>query len=58
MPNDKPQTTLTWETFCDESYYHLWCVRRKTEREFGQAYHVVDQQEANHLLELLNRVAP
>lgn len=47
----------TWEFFCDESYYHLWCVRRVTEREFSQSYHVVNEQEARHLSELLNRVA-
>ena len=50
-------TEPAWETFCDASYYHLWCVRRINEREFGQCYHVVNAQEAKHLVELLNRVA-
>ena len=47
-----------WETFCDANYYHLWCVRKIGEREFGQSYHLLNAQEANHLVELLNRAAP
>ena len=57
--NSNTQTTAepTWETFCDASYYDLWLVRRRSEREFGQGYHIANKQEAKHLTELLNRVA-
>lgn len=53
----KTETDLPWEAFCDESYYQLWCVRRKAERDFGQGYHVMSKGEADHLVNLLNRVA-
>ncbi len=43
-----------WEYFCDESYYHLWAVRRKTETAFGQGFHVQNEEEAKGLTELLN----
>ena len=45
-----------WETFCDESYYHLWRVRRKSERNFNDGFHVQDGKEAAALVELLNRL--
>lgn len=43
-----------WETFCDESYYHLWRVRRKSDRNFNDGFHVQDGKEAAALVELLN----
>ena len=43
-----------WETFCDESYYHLWRVRRKNDRNFYDGFHVQDGKEATALVELLN----
>lgn len=43
-----------WETFCDESYYHLWRVRRKSDRNFKDGFHVQDGKEAAALVELLN----
>lgn len=55
--SDQP-TQPTWETLCDTSYYHLWLVRRRSEREFGQGYHVASEQEAARLVEMLNRIAP
>jgi hypothetical protein len=45
-----------WECFCDESYYGLWCVRLKTEREFGQGFHIFNKIEAEMLCELLNKL--
>jgi hypothetical protein len=45
-----------WETFCDESYYHLWRVRRKSERNFDDGYHLQQGEEARALVELLNRL--
>jgi predicted ribosome quality control (RQC) complex YloA/Tae2 family protein len=45
-----------WETFCDESYYHLWRVRRKSERNFNDGVHVQDGKGAAALVELLNRL--
>lgn len=45
-----------WETFCDESYYHLWRVRRKNERGFNDGYHLQNGEEAKALVELLNRL--
>ena len=45
-----------WETFCDVSYYHLWRVRRKTERGFDDGFHLNNGEEARDLVELLNRM--
>jgi hypothetical protein len=45
-----------WETFCDESYFHLWRVRRKDERGFDEGVHVNNGEEAKTLVELLNRL--
>jgi len=45
-----------WETFCDVSYYHLWRVRRKTERGFDDGFHLESGEEARDLVELLNRM--
>ena len=48
------QVTQEWETFCDRSYYDMWCVRRVGERTFGQGFHVMSQGEAEALRDLLN----
>ena len=45
-----------WETFCDISYYHLWRVRRKTERGFNDGFHLQHGEEAKALVELLNQL--
>ena len=56
--SDNKQVEL-WEYFCDESYYHLWCVRREYEKGFGCGFHVQSEVEAKALCELLNtRVQP
>ena len=47
---------IEWETFCDVSYYHLWRVRRKTERGFDDGFHLESGEEARDLVELLNRM--
>jgi hypothetical protein len=54
--NDTPTPrTDEWETYCDESYYHLWRVRRKNERGFNDGYHVHNGDEARALVDLLNK---
>lgn len=52
--NDTPRPD-EWETYCDESYYHLWRVRRKNERGFNDGYHVHNGNEARALVDLLNK---
>jgi hypothetical protein len=54
MNTDTPRTN-EWETYCDESYYHLWRVRRKNERGFNDGYHVHNGDEARALVDLLNK---
>jgi hypothetical protein len=51
---DTPRTD-EWETYCDESYYHLWRVRRKNERGFNDGFHVHNGDEAKALVDLLNK---
>jgi hypothetical protein len=45
-----------WETFCDECYYHMWRLRRKTERGFNDGYHLANGDEAKELCALLNKM--
>jgi hypothetical protein len=54
MKTETPRTD-EWETYCDESYYHLWRVRRKNERGFNDGYHVHNGEEAKALVDLLNK---
>jgi uncharacterized coiled-coil DUF342 family protein len=49
------QKTDEWETYCDECYYHMWRVRRKNERGFDDGFHLQNGNEANQLVELLNK---
>ena len=46
----------TWETFCDESYYHMWRVRKRHERGFNDGFHINNREEAIALCELLNKI--
>lgn len=32
--------TGQWETYCDECYYHMWRLRRKTERGWHDGVHI------------------
>lgn len=49
-----PVVTQAWEAFCDHSYYDMWCVRKVGDRTFGQGFHVMRQDEAYALRDLLN----
>lgn len=49
-----PVVTQAWEAFCDHSYYDMWCVRKVGDRTFGQGFHVIRQDEADALRDLLN----
>ena len=58
-PSDPPVHSIKlvsgqWEYFPDHSYYDMWCVRRKTERRWGQGFHVNNGQEAEELCRILN----
>ena len=44
-----------WETFCDVGYYHMWRLRRKTERGWNDGFHINTKAEAEGLCELLNK---
>lgn len=45
---------VEWEYFCDESYYHLWAVRKKSNTAWGECFHLRSEEEAKGLCELLN----
>lgn len=49
-------TNEKWETFCDESYYGLWRVRRVNFKSFESGFHVHSKEEAEGLCELLNKM--
>ena len=46
----------TWETFCDESYYHMWCLRKIGQRGFNDGFHINNRDEAIVLCDLLNKM--
>jgi hypothetical protein len=46
----------TWETFCDEAYYHMWRVRKRHERGFNDGFHINNRDEAIGLCDLLNKM--
>ena len=45
-----------WETFCDVGYYHMWRLRRITERGWNDGFHINTRAEAEGLCELLNKL--
>lgn len=48
-----------WECFCDEGYYHMWAVcDANGSKAFTDAIHVRTKEEAEFLVERLNRAAP
>ena len=55
MNTDTP-TTDQWETYCDECYYHMWRLRRKTERGWHDGFHINKGDEAKGLCDLLNNL--
>jgi hypothetical protein len=48
---------VRWETFRDESYYDMWCVRPVGERRFGHSFHLINGDEAKGLCEFLETQA-
>lgn len=44
-----------WECFCDLSYYDLWAVRMKCDKEWGHCFHLNSEEEAKGLCDLLNQ---
>jgi hypothetical protein len=48
--------TDQWETYCDECYYHMWRLRRKTERGWHDGFHIHTGEEAKGLCDLLNNL--
>jgi hypothetical protein len=47
----------SWEFFQDASYYDMFCVRSKSDRQFGAGFHLVNGDEAEKLCDLLNRLS-
>lgn len=46
-----------WEIFLDHSYYHLWCVRNKQDKDFNslQSFHFSNKEDAEKFLELVRK---
>ena len=55
MNTDTPETDQ-WEAYCDECYYHMWRLRRKTERGWHDGFHIHTGVEAKGLCDLLNNL--
>ncbi len=55
--NTQPTPKLdVWEAYCDECYYHMWRLRRKTERGWYDGFHIHTGEEAKGLCETLNKL--
>jgi hypothetical protein len=50
-----PETDV-WEAYCDESYYDMWRLRRKTERGWDDGFHIHTGEEAKGLCDTLNKL--
>lgn len=48
---DKPK----YEIFCDESYYHMWCVRSMDDKRFNSptSFHFTFQKDAEEFKRLI-----
>jgi hypothetical protein len=55
MSTPTPKTD-EWETYCDEWYYHMWRLRRKTERGWHDGFHIQKGDEAKGLCDILNNL--
>ena len=55
MKTDTPETDV-WEAYCDECYYHMWRLRRKTDRGWYDGFHIHTGEEAKGLCETLNKL--
>ena len=44
-----------YEMFIDKSYYHMYCVRDKSNKDFDSSWHLIDKKDAEELLRLLNK---
>jgi hypothetical protein len=54
--NTPTPRTDEWETYCDEWYYHMWRLRRKTERGWHDGFHIQKGDEAKGLCDILNNL--
>ena len=54
--NPPTPETDQWEAYCDEWYYHMWRLRRKTERGWHDGFHIHTGDEAKGLCDLLNNL--
>lgn len=48
----------TWESFCDDCYWHMWAVRPEGDKDFNsqELFHVSNEKEATHLMNYLNEM--
>jgi hypothetical protein len=54
--NDETMNKDKWETFCDESYSHMWRLRRIGLHGFDDGFHINRRDEAIGLCGLLNKL--
>lgn len=46
---------LQWECFIDESYFQLYCVRNKDDKQFESCFHLPNKIDAKQLCNILNK---
>jgi hypothetical protein len=44
-----------YEMFCDDGYYHMWCVRNVNDKRFNSSmsFHFVNKQDAEEFKRLI-----
>jgi hypothetical protein len=47
---------MEWECFRDLAYYDMWAVRPVSETRWGHCFHLLRQEEAEGLRDLLNTI--
>lgn len=51
-----PERKIKWEMYCDESYFYMWAVRPKGDKDFNspRLFHLDNKYEAKRLMDFLN----
>ena len=47
---------MEWEYFLDESYYGMYTVRNKKDKQFGRTISFITEKEAKFVCDELNRI--
>jgi hypothetical protein len=57
MNKDKVKTNVEWETFCDDSFFHMFAVRPVEDKSFGspRLFHFLFKEDAEKFKSLIEK---